>query len=207
MKHSILDKYGIKNNCVLYLHIQNFKKIKTMSIISFGEYIEGKSFKVLDERRVRASSGIMFLLGTFASINGFILNNYTPIPYIAGFLVLSFFISVFINPKYSPTMLVGRIFVGKQSPLYIGAIQKKFAWSLGLGLSVIIFVLSLFLLNDAATYFEPVCFLCIICLILLYLETAFGICVGCKIYALTIKTGLLPKPKEKPNCMGDACDV
>lgn len=177
-----------------------------MSIISFGEYIEGKSFKVLNERSVRASSGIMFLLGAFASINGFILHNFTVIPYIAGFLVISFFVSVFINPKYSPTMLIGRIFVGRQSPLYIGAIQKKFAWSLGLGLSAIIFVLSLLLLNDTS-YFEPICMLCIVCLILLYLETAFGICVGCKIYALAIKTRLLPKPKEKPNCMGDSCEV
>lgn len=177
-----------------------------MSIISFGEYIEGKSFKVLDERSVRASSGVMFLLGAFASINGFILNNYAIIPYIAGFLVLSFFVSVFINPKYSPTMLIGRIFVGRQSPLYIGAIQKKFAWSLGLVLSTIIFVLSLFLLNDS-TYFDSVCLLCIVCLILLYLETAFGICVGCKIYFLAIKTRLLPKPKEKPNCMGDSCAI
>jgi len=177
-----------------------------MAIISFGEYIEGKSFKVLEGRSVRASSGVMFLLGAYASINGFILNNYKVIPYIAGFLVLSFFISVFINPKYSPTMLIGRIFVGRQSPLYIGAIQKKFAWSLGLVLSSIIFVLSLFLLNDT-TYFEPVCMLCIVCLILLYLETAFGICVGCKIYFLAVKVKLLPKPTERPNCMGDACGV
>lgn len=177
-----------------------------MAIISFGEYIEGKNFKVLEERSVRASSGVMFLLGVYASINGFLLHNFTVIPYVAGFLVLSFLISVFINPKYSPTMLIGRIFVGRQSPLYIGAIQKKFAWSLGLVLSITIFILSLFLLNDT-TYFEPLCLLCIICLILLYLETAFGICVGCKIYYLVLKIGLLPKPKEKPNCMGDSCDV
>lgn len=177
-----------------------------MANISFGEYIEGKNFKVLEERSVRASSGVMFLLGVYASINGFLLHNFTVIPYVAGFLVLSFLISVFINPKYSPTMLIGRIFVGRQSPLYIGAIQKKFAWSLGLVLSITIFILSLFLLNDT-TYFEPLCLLCIICLILLYLETAFGICVGCKIYYLVLKIGLLPKPKEKPNCMGDSCDV
>lgn len=177
-----------------------------MSVFSFGEYIEGKNFKVLDERRVRASSGVMFLIGVYASINGFILHNFTVIPYVAGFLVLSFLISVFINPKYSPTMLIGQIFVGRQSPMYIGAIQKKFAWSLGLVLSVTIFVLSLFLLNDSS-YFGSVCMLCIVCLILLYLETAFGICVGCKIYSLTIKLGLLPKPKERPNCMGDSCEV
>lgn len=177
-----------------------------MSIISFGEYVEGTNFKVLDERRVRASSGIMFLLGMIAFINGFILNKVDIIPYISGFLTLSFLISVLINPKFSPTMFIGYLFVWKQSPLPIGAVQKRFAWSLGLAMSATIFVLSILLLEDASL-FEPVCFLCIACLILLFLETAFGICVGCKLYWLAIKIKLLPKPTERPNCMGDACEV
>lgn len=177
-----------------------------MSIVSFGEYIEGRNYKVLDERSMRASAGIMFLLGAIASINGFILNQYAIIPYISGFLMFNFMIGIFINPKYSPTLLVAYLFVRKQSPLPIGAVQKKFAWSLGLILSAVIFYLSFSLINDVS-YFEPVCFLCVICLFLLYLETAFGICVGCKIYHFFIKVNLLKEPKEKPNCMGDACEI
>lgn len=177
-----------------------------MKIISFGEYIEGKSFKVLDERIMRGSAGIMLFIGSIASINGFILQRYFVIPYIAGFLVLNFIIGILINPKFSPTVFVSKIFVRKQSPLPIGAIQKKFAWSLGLVLSVTIFVLSLFLVEDPS-YFEPVCFLCLICLLLLFLETAFGICVGCKLYYVALALKLLKKPEEKPNCMGDSCEV
>ncbi len=177
-----------------------------MRIFSFGEYIEGKSYKVLDERQMRASAGIMFLLGLIASINGFILSNYAIIPKISGFLVLNFIIGLFINPKFSPTMLIAWLFVRKQSKLPIGAVQKKFAWSLGLLLSVTIFILSIYLQTDK-TLFIPVCQLCIICLILLYLETAFGICVGCKLYKLFLILKILPKPKEKPNCMGDSCEV
>lgn len=180
--------------------------MKTMSIISFGEYIEGKEYKVLDERSMRASAGIMFLFGLVASINGFILQNFEVIPYLSGFLVFNFLVGIFINPKFSPTVIISSLFIRKQSPLPIGAVQKKFAWSLGLMLSGSIFVLSLLTLKDAS-YFEPVCFLCIICLVLLYLETAFGICVGCKIYLLAIKAKLLPKPTAKPNCMGDVCEV
>ncbi len=176
-----------------------------MKIVEFGEYVEGKSFRMLDERQVRAAAGIMFLAGAIASINGFILQRFEVIPYIAGFLVLNFSIAVFINPKFSPAILLGRIFVRKQSPMPIGAIQKKFAWSLGLVLSTAILILSILTLKDAS-YFEPVCLLCIVCLILLYLETAFGICVGCKIYFLAIKLKLLPKPTERPNCMGDVCE-
>ncbi len=177
-----------------------------MSIISFGEYIEGANYKVLDERRMRGSAGLMLLVGLIAFINGFILQNYIVIPYIAGFLVINFIIGIFINPKFSPTIFIAYLFVRKQSPLPIGAIQKKFAWSLGLGLSVVIFILSLYLINDV-TYFQPVCILCLICLILLYFETAFGICIGCKLYYVFLYLKLIKKPKEKPNCMGDACEA
>ena len=177
-----------------------------MAFFSFGEYVDHSDYKVLEERSMRASAGIMFLLGMIAFINGFILMQFYIIPYIAGFLLLNFIIGVFINPKFSPTLLISWLFVRKQTPLYIGAIQKKFAWSLGLALSAAIFVLSIFLQNDS-TLFEPVCFLCLICLLLLYLETAFGICVGCKLYTLVIKMKLMKKPKKKPNCMGDSCDV
>jgi len=138
-----------------------------MKIISFGEYRDDMKYKVLEERRMRASAGIMFLLGIIAFINGFILQNYIVIPFISGFLVLNFMIGIFINPKFSPTLIISSILVRKQSPLLIGAVQKKFAWSLGLMLAIVIFSLSLVLINDAS-FFGPVCILCIICLVLLF---------------------------------------
>lgn len=177
-----------------------------MEVFSFGKTVEGKGFKVLEERNMRASAGIMLLLGIIAFINGFLLQNYEVITYISGFLTLNFMIGVFINPKFSPTMFVGWLFVRKQTPILIGAIQKRFAWSLGLGLATVIFTLSLFLLNDI-TYFDPVCLLCLICLALLFLESTMGICVGCKLYYLFIFLKIIKEPVEKPNCMGDSCEV
>jgi len=177
-----------------------------MSVISFGEFSNEKGYKVLDERRMRGSAAIMFLLGIIAFINGFILSKYAVIPYITGFLMINFMIGIFINPKFSPTVLVSYFFTRNQSALPIGAIQKKFAWSLGLGLTVVIFTLSLFLQTDIS-FFEPVCMLCVICLTILFLETAFGICLGCKLYYLFIWLKIFKQPEVKPNCMGDSCDV
>ena len=176
-----------------------------MSIFSFGEYIEGKPYKVLNERRMRASAGIMFLFGLFATVNGFVLQRFQYIPYVMGGLVINFLIGLFINPKLSPTVLLAYIFVGRQTPIPIGAVQKKFAWSIGLILSSTIFVLSIPLQTDSS-YFHTVCPLCVLCLFMLYLETAFAICVGCKVYDLFIRLKILPKPKEKPNCMGNNCE-
>lgn len=177
-----------------------------MAFLSFGEYKDDLGYKVVDERVWRGSAGIMLLLGTVASINGFILNKYEIIPYISGFLVINFFIGVFINPKFSPTALLSRMVTYNQSPLWIGAVQKKFAWSLGLALSITIFILSLQLVNDVS-YFGPVCILCLLCLLLLYLESVFGICVGCQIYHLAIRSKIIKAPEVKPNCMGDSCEV
>jgi hypothetical protein len=177
-----------------------------MSIFSFGYYVEGRPYKVLDERKMRAGAGIMFLTGLIASINGFVLSKYEIIPWMMGSLMVSFIIGLFINPKFAPPVVLGSLFTWKQSPLHIGAVQKKFAWSLGLMLSSTIFILSLYLQTDP-TYFEPVCGLCMICLLLLFLETAFGICVGCKLYQLFLFLRILPKPKARPNCMGNTCST
>jgi len=177
-----------------------------MSIISFGEFKEGRPYKTVDERAVRASSGIMFILGLIAFINGFVLQRYIVIPYISGFLMLNFLIGILINPKFSPAMFIGTLVTKNQSELPIGAIQKKFAWTLGLGLSATIFVLSI-LLQDNILYFNAVCLLCLICLFILFFETAFGICIGCQFYFLFIKLGLKKQPEIKPNCMGDSCEV
>ena len=179
-----------------------------MAIISFGEMQPGTKFKVLDERAMRASAGIMLALAMIAFSNGFLLQKFHIIPYITGFLMLNFMIGLFINPKYSPTVFIGTLIVRKQSSLPIGAIQKKFAWSLGFVLSSIIFGLSLLLQNDIF-YFDVVCLLCIVCIALLFLETAFGICLGCQLYFIALRLKLLPKPKEdeEPNCMGDSCEI
>lgn len=177
-----------------------------MSFITFGDYSNNKSFKVVDERAMRGSSGITMLLGFIAFINGFILQNYIVLPYISGFIALNFLLAIFINPILSPTFLISKLLVRKQAPIYIGAVQKKFAFSLGLILTATIFVLSLMLLKDESL-FNSVCMLCLICILFMFLETAFGICVGCKIYKLTLKLKLLPQPKERPNCAGDSCEV
>ena len=163
-------------------------------------------FETVDERQMRASAGIMFLLGLIAFINAFLLENYIVVPFISGFLLANFIIGLFINMKYAPTIILAKFITRKQSKVPIGAVQKKFAWSLGLGIASLIFVLSI-LLQSNILFFEPTCFWCLICLVILYIETAFGICLGCKLYFLAIKLGLKKEPKIKPNCMGDSCEI
>ena len=177
-----------------------------MLIVNFGENVAGLSYKVLNEREVRASAGIMFIMGLVAVIAGLFFQNYKPIPYVSGFMMFSFLISVFLNPKVAPSNMIARLIVRKQDPIYIGAVQKRFAWSLGLAISSVVFFMSIPLQSDPSM-FESVCMLCLICMLLMFLETAFGICVGCQIYFLALKMKLMKQPEVKPNCMGNSCEV
>src|SRR6187455_1533249 len=172
-------------------------KTKRMNnLIQFGENVEGYNIRVLNEREIRASAGILFL-ATFISLM-FILfkNNFLPIKYVITIFLADFIIRVFINPKFSPTLIIGRLIVGNQVPEYVGAPQKKFAWIIGIILSATMFILMV-IVNS----YSPITgIICLTCLVFLFFESAFGICLGCKFYPLFHKEKL-------QHCPGEVCDV
>lgn len=162
----------------------------------FGEQVEGYSIPVLNEREIRAAAGLMFL-ATFISLM-IIINtgNFVPIKYVIVIFLIDFSMRVFINPKYSPVLILGRQMVRNQNPEYVGAKQKKFAWYIGLFLAATMFVLMV-VMN---TYSIITGLVCLICLILMFFETAFGICIGCRMY------NLFNKDKAQ-YCPGEVCDL
>ena len=165
-------------------------------IIQFGENAEGYNTRVLNEREIRAAAGILFL-ATFISLM-FILfrNNFLPIKYVVTIFLADFIIRVFVNPAFSPTLIIGRLIVHNQSPEYVGAKPKKFAWTIGVALSATMFVFMV-ILNSYSPITGIICF---ICLLFLFFESAFGICLGCKFYPLFFK-------EKVENCPGEICDV
>lgn len=165
-------------------------------VIQFGENVEGYPFRVLNEREIRASAGILFL-AVFLSLM-FILfkNNFVPIKYVISVFLADFMIRVFINPKFSPTLIIGRLLVGNQVPEYVGARQKKFAWIIGVILSATMFIFMV-IVNS----YSPITgIICLICLVFLFFESAFGICLGCKFYPLFFK-------EKAQYCPGEVCDA
>jgi len=51
--------------------------------------------------------------------------NFVPIKFGITMFLTDFIIRVFVNPKYSPTLIIGRLIVGRQNPEYVGAAQKR----------------------------------------------------------------------------------
>ena len=172
-------------------------KVQKMSkTIQFGENVEGYNIPVLNEREIRASAGILFL-ATFISLMMIIFkNNFLPIKYVITVFLTDFIIRVFINPKFSPALIIGRLIVRNQVPEYVGAQQKKFAWIIGIILSATMFILMV-----VVNSYSPISGItCLICLVFLFFESAFGICLGCKFYSLFYK-------EKAQYCPGEVCDA
>jgi hypothetical protein len=165
-------------------------------LIKFGEDVEGYNIPVLNEREIRAAAGIL-LLATYTSLLLILLKgNFVPIKYVIIIFLTDFLIRVFINPRFSPTLIIGRLIVRNQTPEYVGAAQKKFAWIIGVVLSGTMFIF----FNIVNAYSPITGIICLICLIFLFFESAFGICLGCKFYPLFFKD-------KVQYCPGEVCDV
>ncbi len=165
-------------------------------IVKFGEEVEGYSIPVLNEREIRAAAGILFVM-MFISIfiaatkGEFLLLKYAVVIFLTDILI-----RVFINPKFSPSLIIGRLIVRNQVPEYVGAKQKKFAWIIGVVLATTMFILMV-----VVNSYSPITgIICLICLIFLFFESAFGICLGCKFYSLVYK-------EKAQYCPGEVCDV
>ncbi len=164
-------------------------------IIKFGEDVEGYNIPVLNEREIRAAAGILFML-MFISIQMAVNGDFVLLKYAIVIFLTDILIRVFINPKFSPTLIIGRLIVRNQTPEYVGAQQKRFAWIIGAVLASIMLVLQI-IVNS----FSPITgIICMICLVFLFFEAVFGICLGCKFYSLFYK-------EKAQYCPGEVCDV
>ncbi|MCU4176917.1 DUF4395 domain-containing protein [Carboxylicivirga sp. N1Y90] len=165
-------------------------------IIKFGEDVEGYSIPVLNEREIRAGAGILFVLMFVAILLAILKGDFLLLKYAVTFFLVDILIRVMINPRFAPTLIMGRLIVRKQTPEYVGAQQKKFAWVIG-----IILALTMFVLTTVMNTYSPITgLICMICLIFLFFETSFGICIGCKVY------GLFYRGKAQ-YCPGEICDM
>ena len=165
-------------------------------LIGFGEDVEGYTIPVLNEREIRAGAGLLFLLMFIAITTVIMKGNFVLLKFAIIIFLTDMFIRVVINPKFAPTLILGRLIVRNQTPEYVGARQKKFAWKIGLALAVIMLVLQI-----VVNSYSPITgFICLICLIFLFFESAFGICLGCKFYPLFFK-------EKVQYCPGEVCDI
>jgi len=161
----------------------------------YGEKVPGYDVTVINEREARAAAGILFMLGMIVIFVGIGYNHIIVARVYLAFLFIDFTARV-ISPKYSPSMLLGKFVVRNQKPEYVGGLQKRFAWTLGWLISFP--MMYWFVLNWDITFYKVL--ICVLCLTLMFLETAFAICVGCMIYKAIIQ-------KDPEHCPGGVCEM
>ncbi len=170
------------------MNIKNF-------LNNYGETVPGYNIPVLNEREARAAAGILATLGMMVLFLGIGYNHIIVARVYLAFLFLDFTARM-INANYSPSLLLGKFIVRHQKPEYVGAIQKRFAWTIGWFISLP--MLYWFVLHWDITFYKVL--ICVLCLTLMTLESAFSICVGCMIYKALIH-------KEPEYCPGGVCET
>jgi hypothetical protein len=148
----------------------------------------------MNERAVRGAAGILFFFAMVTFMNAMLLGNFAPTRVFVVAFLMDFVLRIFVNPKFAPSLIVAQWMVRHQEPEYVAAAPKRMAWSIGLGLALLMF--DLIVLKGVI---GPINMLvCGTCLLLMFFESAFGICLGCKLYE-----------KFSPNpvtlCPGNVC--
>lgn len=165
-------------------------------VFAFGERLEGYAVPVLNERAVRAAAGILLMFAMAAFMNAWLLGNFQPTRVFVVAFLIDFALRIFVNPRYSPSLVLGQWLVRKQQPEWVGAPQKRFAWAIGFVLASVMFYLVV--LNQVIGPINIV--VCAACITLMFFESAFGICIGCKLYNWI-------KPGQAQLCPGGVCEL
>jgi len=161
----------------------------------FGQSVPGIEFGVFNERAVRAAAGLLFLVGFSGWWLAALTEDYGLLRAFGALFMLDMAIRLFGSHRFSPSMAIAALVVRPQRPEWVDAAPKKIAWYLGFGL---VTVSCLAMGWFGLTGLLPLV-LCAICISFLFMESAFGICIGCELARRF--------SKQAPRlCPGDVCN-
>lgn len=166
------------------------------SLFAFGQVRPEFAVPVLNERAVRAAAGILFFIALVTFMNAWLVGNFGPTRVFVVAFLIDFAIRLFINPHFAPSLVLGQWFVRRQQPEWTGAPQKRFAWALGFLLALTM----LFTIVIGGVIGPINMLICSTCLLLMFFESAFGICLGCWIYNRI-------RPDQAQLCPGGVCEL
>jgi len=167
----------------------------TNKFFSFGRRLPEYGVPVLNERAVRAAAGILFFFAIVSFMNAWLMGNFAPTRVFVVAFLIDFSLRLLVNPQYAPSMVIGQWLVRRQQPEWTGAPQKRFAWAIGFMLALTM----LYLVVIKGMIGPVILLVCGLCLLLLFFETAFGICIGCWLYNRL-------RPDQAQLCPGGACE-
>jgi len=140
--------------------------------------------QVFNETEVRAAAGLTMVTGAVAFSYAYFDKQYVPLQVVASLFFVEFLIRVTVGLRYSPFGALAHAMTRRRTPDWVSARPKRFAWSLGLAMALAMTVIT----NIGIRGYLPRT-MCLICLTLMWMESALGLCLGCKIYGLMVRRG------------------
>jgi hypothetical protein len=176
--------------------------------ITFGTRIPGLTVNgrelrapVFNEREVRAAAGLTLVTGAIAFSFAYFNKQYIPLQVVSSLFFVEFLLRVTLGLRYSPFGVVARALTAAYPPEWVSAAPKRFAWELGLGMALAMTIIT----NSGIRGYLPRT-MCGICLTLMWLESALGLCLGCQLHKLMVRRGWAANPDVEV-CAGGVCEL
>jgi Domain of unknown function (DUF4395) len=150
---------------------------------------------VVNENEARAAAGLTMVTGAVAFSYAYFDKQYVPLQVVASLFAAEFLIRVTVGLRYSPFGTVARAMTRRSAPDWVPSRPKRFAWSLGLAMASAMTVIT----NSGIRGYLPRT-ICLICLTLMWMESALGLCLGCKIHGLLVRSGWAARHPDIPLC-------
>lgn len=155
---------------------------------------------MFNENEVRAAAGVTMVLGAVAFDYAYFAHRYAPLQAVTVFFFVEFLTRLRFGLRASPVGVVSRALTRGVPPQWVSAKPKRFAWTLGLGISF-----AMALITNLGIRGPLPRTMCLVCLTLMWLESVLGLCLGCKLHALLVRRGWAGEDPEFEVCAHGEC--
>jgi hypothetical protein len=156
----------------------------------------------VDENRVRAAAGLTMALGAIAFCYAYFDQTFWPLRVVSVLFALDFLIRVTAGLRYSPAGVLAGMLTRRHRPEWVSMRPKRLAWSLGLAMSSAMAVIT----NSGVHGWLPRS-ICLICIVLMWLEAVLGLCLGCELHGVLVARGWAHGDDPELVCGHGACEV
>jgi hypothetical protein len=166
--------------------------------------VDGKVLhsSVVNENEARVAAGITMALGGVAFVYANFDKLFWPIREVSAFFFVDFSIRVVAGLERSPAGVVARLLTRRQTPQWVSAKPKRFAWTLGVAMA-----LAMTIITNSGIHGPLPRTICLICLTLMWLEAVLGLCLGCELYSVMVRRGWRAKDPAYEVCPNGACEL
>ena len=156
---------------------------------------------VVNEHVARAAAGMTMVIGGVAFTYAYFERRYLPLQIASILFFAEFAVRSTAGLPHSPIGLVARWATRREPPYWVSAKPKQFAWTLGLAMSGAMAVIT----NLGIRGWVPRT-ICLVCLALMWLESALGLCLGCELHGFLVRRRWTRKDEAFEICPHGACE-